>query len=419
MIRLSAVFYFLSFILGAIALRVDHTEYFEQGNILKNADKIYDSVPFYRAAVRLDPKSVQYLTSLGIAEYQSKLYSKSFRRFQKLLTLDSTSKIAKYHLAQLIKKDLNLNAVQLDGTYTSLNNDDNFADDYLNLPELTQAVMNDQHITSYFHSPFVVRQGLSSSSRFELFSPTSLNASHGAQTVDFYPQNMLARPEKVYTVPLSEALEFLAYPEGAYLSVDASEEGTYIQWNVDQTKWAALLLSAQLRLPSVLADSLRTFLTAVADAQSENAVRLEESTANRFGLDAHWFMLLVGERGAGMFRHQDVMPVGSWQAQMLGSKQWTICAPALPPSSIVGPCYRATVEAGDVLYYPPHYWHETRNLASPSVALSGTVVVESRLGELMEHLRSKCGFSASESGSAAQTAGIAFDAEVCSYLFHQ
>lgn len=37
--------------------------------------------------------------------------------------------------------------------------------------------------------------------------------------------------------------------------------------------------------------------------------------------------MLIGNKGAGMFNHIDVLRSASWQAQVHGAKRWHICAP--------------------------------------------------------------------------------------------
>jgi hypothetical protein len=37
--------------------------------------------------------------------------------------------------------------------------------------------------------------------------------------------------------------------------------------------------------------------------------------------------MLLANKGAGMFGHQDVLRTSSWQAQVRGAKKWFICAP--------------------------------------------------------------------------------------------
>lgn len=41
--------------------------------------------------------------------------------------------------------------------------------------------------------------------------------------------------------------------------------------------------------------------------------------------------MLISNKGAGMFGHQDVLRTSSWQVQLRGAKKWFICAPDQKP----------------------------------------------------------------------------------------
>jgi ribosomal protein L16 Arg81 hydroxylase len=90
-------------------------------------------------------------------------------------------------------------------------------------------------------------------------------------------------------------------------------------------------------------------------------------------------MMLIGDEGAGMFNHQDVLRTASWQVQLQGSKLWHICAPDQSfalyeagdvdvwqpnyerfPRFAQADCYEVTVQPGEFIYYPADYWHQTR-----------------------------------------------------------
>jgi ribosomal protein L16 Arg81 hydroxylase len=110
-----------------------------------------------------------------------------------------------------------------------------------------------------------------------------------------------------------------------------------------------------------------------------------------------------------MFIHQDALPVGSWQLQLQGSKRWTICEPSfnlsnydhtndlnkisssssssvLKSSSL---CYEVTVHEGDIIYYPPSYWHQTINIDDEvSIAISNTVIHDQN--QLIQFIRNEC-----------------------------
>ena len=51
----------------------------------------------------------------------------------------------------------------------------------------------------------------------------------------------------------------------------------------------------------------------------------DAATRERFSLLSHWRMLLIGERGAGMFNHKDTLRVSSYQLQLQGKKRWHLC----------------------------------------------------------------------------------------------
>ena len=122
-----------------------------------------------------------------------------------------------------------------------------------------------------------------------------------------------------------------------------------------------------------------------------------------------------------MFFHQDALPVGSWQLQLQGSKQWTICEPTFNlssdyhhdgisefnddfgnisssssssspvPESSSSPslCYEVTIHEGDIIYYPPSYWHQTINIDDTvSIAISNTVIIDEN--KLIQFIRNEC-----------------------------
>ena len=78
---------------------------------------------------------------------------------------------------------------------------------------------------------------------------------------------------------------------------------------------------------------------------------------------------------------------------MTGSKMWHICAPSnawtlygagevdtFRPDYVKYPnfrhadCYLDTIVPGEFMFYPADYWHQTRNLVTPSIAITSTAV---------------------------------------------
>jgi hypothetical protein len=90
----------------------------------------------------------------------------------------------------------------------------------------------------------------------------------------------------------------------------------------------------------------------------------------------------LGPRGTATPMHQDHFNMRAWMAQIRGDKEWRICPPDAFPADSFGlvdafqrtdlecDVYHATVASGDVLYLPPRWWHQARNLNS-TIAVYG------------------------------------------------
>ena len=121
--------------------------------------------------------------------------------------------------------------------------------------------------------------------------------------------------------------------------------------------------------------------------------------------------VFLGPRGTATPMHQDQFNMRAWMAQIRGDKEWRICPPEAFPAGSFGlvdaferadlgcDVYRATVASGDVLYLPPLWWHQARNLnstiavyghflpleearASLALALASDELVKQKWGEL-------------------------------------
>ena len=63
----------------------------------------------------------------------------------------------------------------------------------------------------------------------------------GEERVDFYPQGMYEESSQPFFTSLTEAISFLFHPSGSFAHFDASNNGTYIQWNLKSSHWAQLV----------------------------------------------------------------------------------------------------------------------------------------------------------------------------------
>ena len=439
-------------------------DYWTEGDMSQDEGKPNEALPFYRAALRMLPESFDYQLKvaevemrLGVSENRMDLIRKAYRRIRIILSEDPTNEVAN-NLLRSMSEDYDLCVEEGCMYWSGLTNVGDFPE-LSPSQELSSGGINCFDFAGFSHrsaQPFVMRNVLQHlGCDLTVFDLESLYKDHGTVPVDFYPQNMIVKPTKVYNVPLSKALEYLLYPEGAYMSVDASEPGTYIQWNMNETVWDRLLARTRLdRLPRTLTHSLDSLFAKLTKDKESSYVSVTGTTTvdifaapnskeldvmkHTLGLKTHWYMLLLGEADAGMFPHQDTLSVGSWQAQVVGSKRWRVCSPT-PPSDLAqgmqGPqfamgtekgqeCYETILHSGDLIYYPPYYWHETKNLESPSASLSGTVVVDASVhGNVGAHVPS--GFGANYKDVLINSLrleckdkrkGFGFDAELCSAL---
>lgn len=294
------------------------------------------------------------------------------------------------------------------------------------LPRFTPAELSLEKNVAYASGklPFVLTMGTSQQSEnvvptqqvFRLstdsldstdVSETLLNdliSEFSSSTVDFYPTNMRELTNRPLLAPMSAALPDLAsvIPSLSHLLTQKNEKpravpGAYIQWNVTPDDWKKLL--SKVRVPKVPKTPFFSDDAWVSSCLSDPALEKE------FTLKTHWRMMLIGTRGAGMFNHADTLRTSSFQLQLLGAKRWHLCAPtqraylygagtvdAFDPDYIKYPlfsrarCWEDVVQAGELVFYPRDYWHQTRNEADLSVAISGSVVDSFSYREIRETL---------------------------------
>jgi hypothetical protein len=160
----------------------------------------------------------------------------------------------------------------------------------------------------------------------------------------------------------------------------------YIHWNARWHDWQRLTAKLGASLPFFTAD----------DAWLEGCLP-SAKLRNEHLLTSHWRMLLIANGGGGMFNHKDTLMTSSFQYQLMGRKKWHLCSPAndrmmeaaggnnveqnmfspeyaANPALLQADCYVDTAVAGEVLFYPREYWHQTVNLDTRVVAITGTLV---------------------------------------------
>jgi hypothetical protein len=265
------------------------------------------------------------------------------------------------------------------------------------LQPMPRMTLEELHHSGWNYETPVVVKGVGEALgwQYAAFDLPELKRRFGGERVDYYPHNMVdSSGVKPMFSTLGEAIDAIDAPLGFY---DPGSRGTYIQWNVRSRMWATLGLN--VTLPAAF----------TTDAAWLDECFLSEETRDRFFIDTHWNMVLVGEEGAGMFNHMDTLRSASWQAQLRGTKRWHLCdvdqSPyvygagtvdvfdpdyAEYPLLLNATCYQDDVEEGDLVFYPKDYWHQTLNLATPSVAFSGTLVTPENTDTISAELAKDC-----------------------------
>ena len=197
--------------------------------------------------------------------------------------------------------------------------------------------------------------------------------------------------------------------------------GGYVHWYArSPAQWRAVLaaLGAGGGLsPVAHAEDEAEWLACL---EAEGGDESDDMTAS-FVAMLRWWVVYAGFAGAGMFPHIDRHRTAAWQLQLSGAKRWRLCAPgaasehafysprdpsghartsagvgfmagadaeaaavrelsdldgtrafavdyARRPLFRAARCYDDVVHAGEAVYYPPDWWHETVNVVSDTAA---------------------------------------------------
>jgi hypothetical protein len=216
-----------------------------------------------------------------------------------------------------------------------------------------------------------------------------------------------------YLTKMPQALSEMYHPTGAFPD-NKVHPGTYLQWNINLNDWRRL--REDFTVPYAFK----------ADEEWLDECLSTDELRDEYSKKTHWRMMLIGNKGAGMFGHQDVLRTSSWQAQVKGAKKWFICHPNQKPYLYhagdvdawdwdpekhplfeKADCYEDIIRAGEMLYYPRDYWHQTLNLETPSMSISGTICDPNNFDTISAELKNECDWQKFKWG---------FSKELCSEL---
>jgi tetratricopeptide (TPR) repeat protein len=376
-------------------------QYYEIGMSHARKNDYIKALSYLRGACRLDNSSALYWNDLGVTEMRLRDYHKAKQRFMRAIAIDASFPTATENL-----KDIQ--------AYLSADDFENglvvHRQQHQRLPfpqiELAALMKASYANDSILESPFIVKDAARMLGwDLHAISIGQLVKMYGQHRVDFYPHNMMQERVYPYFTSLADAMrQLLHYPEGIYEDIDVSQPGTYVQWNLEGHAWMSSLEGLGGELPAVLSDTHWIHQCLSSD-----------ELVNNFYLKTHWKMLLIGEAMSGMFNHKDSLRSSSWQIQLQGRKRWHVCSPredrrlykagavdAFHPNYKLYPrfrkvqeCYETILEPGNLIYYPHDHWHQTMNLDTPSIAITGTIITSKNHRLVEEQLRRQCAGDAS------------------------
>lgn len=368
-------------------------------------ERFSSSLSYLRSACRLQPSNHRYWNDLGVAEMRIKNYKIAQKRFLKALSIKPKYSLAKKNLENLkefLPQDVLAKGVQEFNGFPQLHKVKPMKELSHTHPSLTQNATS----TSIYHydileEPFIIKKAVQKWNwNLSAFTIDYLHQVFGSEVVDYYPGNMLlSGATRLYFMNFSKALNEQISLRGIYDATDASEPGSYIQWNM-APKFADLVFK-QLNgyIPSVFDNKFWT----------ENCFD-DPMFADMYHKNTHVKMILHGNTGAGMFNHQDSLHGASFQIQLIGRKKWHLCADDQSkylystsdnidafgpdyetyPEYLKAECYQFVTEPGDLLYYPKRFWHQTVNLDPDSVAYSHTMVTPQNYKNVTTFLQRSC-----------------------------
>jgi len=130
-----------------------------------------------------------------------------------------------------------------------------------------------------------------------------------------------------------------------------------------------------------------------------------------------------------MFNHKDTLRAPTWQLHLKGQKLWHLCPPSQNSvletagkhdffnqnyesspelfdelNGLQG-CSQDVTKAGDLIYYPEDYWHQTLNLETPTVSIGSTMLTAASYHILYKELLHEC---SSDPGDKPPTSNVQY-----------
>jgi len=240
------------------------------------------------------------------------------------------------------------------------------------------------------HYPFIVTDVLNKWPAMQRWhSLDYLNSILPNEWVDFYPKNMYELGSKPWVMPSPQALDRF---KSKLPHEDEFDSPRYLQYRLSLQGWRRL--EQDLFEEGDVGYGDNSTFTGHRRRYLPSALWTEADWISCFGSDKNadnfyrtnqWNMLMIGEKGTGIFFHHDHLAAASWSAQVVGRKQWVVCPYNQShllstdiftfdadyesfPGFADAVCGETTVQAGELLYYPAYWCAPFMNLTVVGVA---------------------------------------------------
>lgn len=215
---------------------------------------------------------------------------------------------------------------------------------------------------------------------------TYLTSHFPDEVCDFYPYNMLQQGTHPFLIRFRTGIKEMMDPPGRFTdghkqpySCENIRGCRYLHMQLTSKTWGKL---------EELGDIPRKRHTHLeGDKWWMRRCLQDDDVREEYHIKTHWKIILIGTKGSGMFNHSDSLMTASWHGHVQGKKWWYVCTPdGVHPQK----CYESILNPGEVLYYGPGWYHATRNLDSPSMTVTGTVVHKYNFELIADKLYYEC-----------------------------
>lgn len=386
------------------------------GEALEHAYKndLQQALRLFKKALREDSSNAEVMNNLGVTELRLGLLKDAREHFEGALELQPSHREAQMNLVDLEqyeKKDGAASAVPAAPVPdTDINEelqeliDAGKVHERRALPRVTlDELYNDPKAQPFRigRAPFVLTGAFEGSwaTAQDKWKLEYFKDKFGKRHVDYYPHNMADEKVRPYIIPMETVVNEMQSPSGTYRT-DPEHPGTYSQWNVDTQVWGELEDEFGF-LPEQFTADDNWLYGCLADVDM----------IDTFLMSTHWRMLLIGTQGAGMFNHKDTLRTGSYQVQLLGAKRWHLCGPSQDkymykagdldllsetpdyetfPRARNASCYDDVVRAGEFVFYPRDWWHQTYNVEDMNLAITGTLSDANNFDSVQREIARDC-----------------------------